>query len=349
MFCKNCGKEIKEDWKICPNCGTAVGEEKEVTMTKKETKRAAKEAKKNKKKGKKLPLILLAVVAIVVICVVMGGGEDSSSKSIENLDLADYVSKDASKLLEDYDGLESIDDDGIYEDKSHQVMVVLDEGDNLYSVSIKSGDNTSLPAFAGVKIGGAADFTVSDLEKYGYEFLTIDGNYYYYGNSETDAIVRFERTSDDTIYSIGWTAEGCNEIENAFYDTEDENIDLTANEKSESDIPDAFIGRAGTYICTSTSEGDYTGRVDISEISSEGFNFSLGTLELSYSFITEYAQIIDSNTAQITIYGVTLTFCWTDAETMTISRNGEFTGMDAGPMGDITDNQTYTRPLEFNQ
>lgn len=349
MFCKNCGKEVKEDWKICPSCGTAIGEEKEAAMTKKEAKKAAKEAKKNKKKRKKLPLILLAIVVVIVILVVMGGGEDSPSKSIANLDLAEYVSRDGSKLLEDCDDLEFVEDYGCYMDESQQVMVMLDEDDNLYAIGINSGDNTSLPAFAGVKIGESADFTVSDLEKYGYEFLTIEGNYYYYGNAETDAVVRFERTSDDTIYSISWDAEGCGEIENALYATGDESMDLTTDEKSDSDIPEAFIGREGTYICTSASEGDYTGRVDISEISSEGFNFSLGTLELSYSFITEYAQIIDSNTAQITIYGVTLTFSWTDAENMTISRSGEFTGMDAGPMGDITNNQTYTRPLEFNQ
>ena len=24
MFCKKCGKEIKETWKVCPNCGEPI-------------------------------------------------------------------------------------------------------------------------------------------------------------------------------------------------------------------------------------------------------------------------------------------------------------------------------------
>lgn len=24
MFCRNCGAEVKDDWKICPNCGKVI-------------------------------------------------------------------------------------------------------------------------------------------------------------------------------------------------------------------------------------------------------------------------------------------------------------------------------------
>lgn len=24
MFCRNCGVEVKDDWKICPNCGKVI-------------------------------------------------------------------------------------------------------------------------------------------------------------------------------------------------------------------------------------------------------------------------------------------------------------------------------------
>lgn len=52
----------------------------------------------------------------------------------------------------------------------------------------------------------------------------------------------------------------------------------------------------------------------------------------------------------MTTYGVTLTFSWTDEENMSVSRDGEFTeGTDIGILEEITNSQTYTRPLEFNQ
>lgn len=33
MFCEKCGSELQDDWKICPNCGEPVPEEKEENIT----------------------------------------------------------------------------------------------------------------------------------------------------------------------------------------------------------------------------------------------------------------------------------------------------------------------------
>lgn len=110
-----------------------------------------------------------------------------------------------------------------------------------------------------------------------------------------------------------------------------------------------FVGMEGTYIGTRDSESSWTGRVEISEIGEASLKISLGTVEGMHDIMTEYARIIDSNTAQITNSGITFTFCWNDTENMSISRNGEITGgTDAGPLGEITDNQTYTKSAEFN-
>lgn len=129
-----------------------------------------------------------------------------------------------------------------------------------------------------------------------------------------------------------------------------EENNVVEDEGVSSDNYDTFIGMEGTYICTSASEEEWTGRVEVFGIDDSGFSFSLGTLEGMPDIMTEYAQIIDSHTAQITTYGVTLTFYWSDEENMSISRSGEFIGgTDAGTLGEITNNQTYIRPLEFNQ
>ena len=59
MFCKNCGKEVNDDWAMCPNCGTAL----------KDTVDSKKSIKKTKKKSKKIWIILgVIVVGILGLC-----------------------------------------------------------------------------------------------------------------------------------------------------------------------------------------------------------------------------------------------------------------------------------------
>ena len=45
MFCRNCGAEVKDDWKICPNCGKVI-----VRNNVKHEQLNQQEKKKNKKK-----------------------------------------------------------------------------------------------------------------------------------------------------------------------------------------------------------------------------------------------------------------------------------------------------------
>ena len=104
----------------------------------------------------------------------------------------------------------------------------------------------------------------------------------------------------------------------------------------------------GTYICTSVSDGEFTGKIVVSGITDSTAEITLGALDLSYDIVTVQGQILDSNTMQADIYGYTVTLVWSDAENMTASGQGELTGMDSGVIMEITNNQSYTRPLEFN-
>lgn len=278
MFCKNCGKEIEADYKICPYCGVKFEEK----ITKSES---SKEVKKNKKgKKKKIGLIFLAVIIIIVIIAIAVSGNsdsssDSSSSTVANLDFANYISEDTSKLLEDYDCFEKSEDMNGYECASGRVLLIPDDNNKWYMISIRNSQDISLPSFFGLKIGDIADFTASDLEKYGYEFCTIEGNYIYYGNPDTDAYIRFEKTSDDKIYSIAWTSEGYNEIYTSIYGEEtdnenDEGIDTSENTATPDTSKATPVELAYDYI--------YGGIVDgiVEEVSESGGDSDW----LSYAF-----------------------------------------------------------------
>lgn len=138
-----------------------------------------------------------------------------------------------------------------------------------------------------------------------------------------------------------------------FNDFEKKNVELIKTVEDEingvNQEPEPFIGMDGTYICTSTSDGDYTGKIVVSNITDSTADITLGALDLSYDVATAQGQIINSNTIQADIYGYIVTLTWSDSENMTASGQGELTGTDSGVVMGITDNQTYTRPLEFNQ
>ena len=131
-----------------------------------------------------------------------------------------------------------------------------------------------------------------------------------------------------------------------FNDFELKNIELIKRIEDGAVGTVQFIGRTGTYI--STNPWDYTGRIEIVSVNAGSITFTLGALEYMPDVISGEAQIIDSNTAQMSNYGFTITFRWTDSGNMTVTHSGEITGMDAGIIFDVTDNQNYTWAAEFN-
>lgn len=73
MYCKNCGKEIREGAVFCAECGTKVGEKASSTH------RTSKKSRKNK-------IILIAIVIVAVIAVLgIIGGSDEEEKNNETV------------------------------------------------------------------------------------------------------------------------------------------------------------------------------------------------------------------------------------------------------------------------
>ncbi len=95
MFCKKCGKEIQEDWTVCPNCGAEI---KEMKGEKKETKEGFQNVSNNTDKKKKKSFSkkkLIAIIAVLIIIIVglstCGNSETSEPEKIseenqENMD-----------------------------------------------------------------------------------------------------------------------------------------------------------------------------------------------------------------------------------------------------------------------
>ena len=157
---------------------------------------------------------------------------------------------------------------------------------------------------------------LSELEQYGYEHAKFVSG---------EKVAESEKAEDTT-------------------DTEEKEELESQQEES------SFIGMEGTYICTSSGEGGFTGKIEISNVTDTTFEYSLSALELSYSVLNGQAQIIDANTAQITEGGLTISLVWSDSENLHVTNSG-FIGdwMDAATIDIVTDDKEYTRPLEFNQ
>ena len=60
MFCRNCGAEIKDDWKICPNCG------KEIVRNNENIGQVSQQEKFDTKKSKK-KIIIGIIIGIIVV------------------------------------------------------------------------------------------------------------------------------------------------------------------------------------------------------------------------------------------------------------------------------------------
>lgn len=134
-----------------------------------------------------------------------------------------------------------------------------------------------------------------------------------------------------------------------FNEYEKANVELIKSIEDElNGVQDEFIGLEGTYICIDPSDGEFTGRFDITNITDDTLTFTLGTLDGPTEIMTEQAQIIDSYTAQITTYGFTITLNWGDSENMFVTNTGEISGMESAVIFESTNRKSYTRPIEFN-
>ncbi len=127
---------------------------------------------------------------------------------------------------------------------------------------------------------------------------------------------------------------------------EDEINGVSDSEVAETDEGE-FIGMSGAYVCTD-SNLDFTGRIEIYQTGNTA-DFCLDTLEMGYDLITGSAEIINSNTIQINVYGSIITCTWSDSEHMYVTNSDVYEGMDGAVIDATTNGRNYVYSVEFSQ
>ena len=125
MFCKECGVEVKEEWKNCPNCGANLKEEsKQAKKLFEQTDVQTKKISKMKGKWKKWIIIIIIIVVLYALF-------QTPSSDIDNLGRPSTNSDDH---LKDYtiikEGNISVDED---DEGNTQYYISEDDSNGLYT------------------------------------------------------------------------------------------------------------------------------------------------------------------------------------------------------------------------
>lgn len=143
MYCQNCGKEVQDDWKVCPNCGSALNggtdkttlqkDEAEKTSDKVNEKGIKKKSKKeSKKESKKKPFFkkiwFWIVVVIVVFILFCCSGSDEES---EEEPVTENVVSEENEIEED---VEDVADEEVAEEDDEEEQEVNPDELPIYSL-----------------------------------------------------------------------------------------------------------------------------------------------------------------------------------------------------------------------
>ncbi|NSK19484.1 YARHG domain-containing protein [Dorea formicigenerans] len=194
MFCEKCGAELKEDWKICPNCGTPVPEENDEPI----------QAPNNNHKNNKW--IIIGIVAVIIVVVVAAftvfGKKETKSKvpkeskkteteetDFSKQDLEDLIGKTAEDVKKT--GLVEMGDSGEFEGLSGSITVRIEDGQVNY-IAI-TGDKAKAPTFHGVSLGMTEEEANSKL-----------ADTYSQASNQTDNIRVYNSDKKASVY-LGFT------------------------------------------------------------------------------------------------------------------------------------------------
>ena len=163
MFCRNCGAEVKDEWKICPNCG------KEIVRNNVKHEQVNQQEKKNNKKNKKKIIVGAIIGVIVVVSVgVTYGVNTNKQKNTQQKTTSVSKKKKKTKEIKDFSNQDFEDLIGKSEDEIKKIGIPKVEKDEYVTsdlainISMKKGkvklihiggDEKTSPSFHGVKLG----------------------------------------------------------------------------------------------------------------------------------------------------------------------------------------------------
>lgn len=270
MYCRKCGKELEEDWKICPKCGTPIydsGEEKDNIRGQTEA-----EKRPDRKIWKKwqcwMFITLFVVIISAIAIIVMGNKENQDSNNVsaqtnainqekpEKELVTDFSDQDFSELLDKTEtdiesiGLTEENDTGSYTGLEGNIRITFKE--EQISEIIITGDKKTAPAFHGIVLGNTGEEVNSKLSeiypesqdfpdgirrlnldtKEGLECTLIDGKV-----SE----IHYMRLSDEEVEAVKATKEEQLRAEFIFPDSDKKY--LSEDEIRSKTVDEMMIGR----------------------------------------------------------------------------------------------------------
>lgn len=369
MFCRKCGKEIQEEWSICPHCGTPLKEDEEIQTNE----------KPKKKKFYKIWIILCVIVALIVAVVSIRGINGLKEQEIlEKLDTFTTVYKG--------DGKYYFLDNGekwvlTYTSENEFVSFENDTVINCFTDAFGEGcfaegsvsdlgfsydlsDNEARIYFDVDIEEGHLSIVNYNLSNQEYDLMFGLDNHHasdefndfveYYGLSKS--IEQDVKEFKELLRQNGLTIDDLlkvklDTLESQFIPDMEGNSIEVEQEENEFAISQGFIGMSGDYICTNVAEDEWTGRIQVLEISEDYLIFELGCLDYDgpQNLLTAVAYFEDDYTAVYDDgYGFVARFSWVNPETIYVEYEGELAGTDCGPIMDFLDSRNYYRAPEFN-
>lgn len=192
MFCRKCGKELKDDWKICPGCGEPVMEEtmEKTDQVKQEETKIPKQPEEEKKLKEKKKMGIGIGIGIVIAALVVGGsilaGKSKEKTENKKTDVKttekakqDFSNKDFENLTGKSEGevrkagLVQKDGSDVYQALKGAVKVTIKDG-KVDKIAIMSTAGKKAPLFHNVRIGMSEEEAGAALEDKYTEEQKID-------------------------------------------------------------------------------------------------------------------------------------------------------------------------------
>ena len=264
MFCRNCGAEIKDDWKICPNCG------KEIVRNNENTGQVSQQEKFDTKKSKKK-----IIIGIIIGIIVVGGAgivygvnanktqntqpktTTASKKGKKTKEIKDFSKQDFEDLVgktkEEIEkaGIPKVEK-GEYETSDSSVKVSMKKG-KVNFIHIE-GDEKTAPTFHEVKLGMSKEEAEEKLkDAYPETMLSAEG-LYAMNYEKQEQVTCYCDTDNDQVLEISYQAlteeelkEVKEELAQQFVFPDSANKYLSEDEIRKVDVDKMNIGRNEIY------------------------------------------------------------------------------------------------------
>lgn len=246
MFCQNCGKQIENDVKFCPYCGT------ENILEPKQEKPAV-SVKKEKAGKKRTSFILIAVVALIIIVgmTLFPSANSGTSETIK--DLSSYADYTEEQLVKELGYTKNAS--GIYPEETHLNFYFTDG--KMYMISINKPADMGL-SLCGVNLENSLEEADSILESKGFirqgSLEEADNQTIFYTESATGFPYYIYTDAGYHITSLLYGLEA----EESIYGDEllfeeplpEENPAFAEEQPAENQLSETTSLTYGTYSCT---------------------------------------------------------------------------------------------------